>query len=550
MIPSSNQKQGQRKDQNHNKSGDGGQALQTDRQKSSLQSIVAPPSFPDSGPAGKLIDIKARIAELLDLVEALQPGFAKDTALKLEPDMAAAPVAKSKAVDSQAVLTSLEELADLLEELVELMRDSRSHDAGEGPSEGAMEAVAFGYETAAGQLQAEKEPLSVEMFMSINDQLSPEARMEVVQILSTMAFGSDDHEQVPVGPHQSFIREKPKPAETGNEFGTMTTDYRDNPTFQTLQSYHKKAFELVGENDAVSFEFLVDVVELIAGGKKLTDRFDLTAIAFDMPRARAAVEMEAFLAALERAVALLGNGQDRDALDRIASALDQSSLATGVIATEFLVAGLGAKAYERFFRLNKEGLLKAVTPFDQDAVFEFARELESRTDDLMGKLRDLNILSETRNSISKVFRETDARLEMLWEAENTTATALYDIESAFPGFLDNLTQLISDNHTQASDSIPDGFDPGRLDRANGIDKIKMRVALGQLHFNKMWGAFLDLSSMAGQMETILVQEGADRALETFISQFGQLDAQFQQEVENIILGIRTGTIVPPGRGKN
>jgi Asp-tRNA(Asn)/Glu-tRNA(Gln) amidotransferase B subunit len=134
---------------------------------------------------------------------------------------------------------------------------------------------------------------------------------------------------------------------------------------------------------------------------------------------------------------------------------------------------------------------------------------------------------------------------MLGEAEDTMATALYDIESDSPGFLDDLIQMISDNHTQASfsDSTPPGFD-NRIDQANGIDQMMMRAFLSERHFNSMWEAFLDLSSLAGQMETWIAQEGADRAMEEFMSQFGRLDADFQQEVVDIITGIQDGTIAP------
>jgi hypothetical protein len=562
MIAPRNQKLDQRKDRNRNASGGGGRglaeivdalsqslddaakALQTDRRGS----ISFPPSSQDNGTSGKLAEIKARIVELLDLIEALQPGFAKDVAPKLEPDMAAVPIVKIKVGDREASLTPLEELADLLEELVDLLRNRMGEDEGEGPSEGAMEAVAFGYEKAAGKPRTEKEPRGVEMFMSIYDQLSPEGRMEVVEILAAMAFGGDDHERGRAGPIQSLKWIEPRPADTANEFiGTAFADYGDNPTYRTLQSYQRKAFDLLGENDVMSFEFLVDVVALIAGGGNLTDRFDLTAIPFDMPQDRAASEMEAFLAALEQAVVLLGNGQDRDARNRLSSAVDQSSPAAGCIATEFLLAGLGAKVYERFFSFNKEGVLDAVTPFDQKAVFEFVRKIERKTKTIVVGLRDLNIFSGTRYSISNVFHKILAQLEMLWEAEYTMATVLYDIESASPGFLKDLTQMISDNHTQAPDSIPDGFDFSSLDRANGIDQIMMRVELGQFHFNNMWASFIDLSSMAGRMEKMMAQRGADRAAEAFMSRFGQLDAQFQKEVEQIITGIRDGKIVPPHR---
>jgi hypothetical protein len=63
----------------------------------------------------------------------------------------------------------------------------------------------------------------------------------------------------------------------------------------------------------------------------------------------------------------------------------------------------------------------------------------------------------------------------------------------------------------------------------------------------MWESFLDLSSLAGQIETWIAQEGAGRAMEEFMSQFGRLDADFQQEVVEIINGIQDGTILPPDR---
>ncbi|MGD9189787.1 MAG: hypothetical protein PVI89_16330, partial [Desulfobacteraceae bacterium] len=493
----------QKEDQNHNESRGGGQdlaeivdefsqtmsdaaqALQSDRLEPGAQSIASATSCPDSDLEGKLTEIKARIADLLDQLEALQPGFAKDVASKVEPDMAAAPVAKSEVGDREALLASFEVLADLLEELVELLRNGTSEDAAAGSPQEAMEAVTSGYETAAESSEPEKESRGVEMFMAIYDQLSPDARMEVVEILAGMVFEGND---------------------------TEPADYRDTPAYQTLQSYREEAFDLLGENDAVSFEFLADAVGLIVEGGFVWDRFDLNDIFSDMPQAQAADEMEAFLTALEESIVLLDNGQGSDALDRLSSAVDQSSLATRKFATEFLVFGLGAKAYARFFSFNTEGMLEAVTPFDQEAAFDFARELEHKTENLVGALRDLNMHNDTRSIIIMESHKTLDRLKILGEAEDTMATALYDIESDSPGFLDDLLQMISDNHTQASlsDSTPPGFD-NRIDQSNGIDQMMMRAFLSERHFNSMWESFLDLSSLAGQIETWIAQEGAGRA---------------------------------------
>lgn len=62
--------------------------------------------------------------------------------------------------------------------------------------------------------------------------------------------------------------------------------------------------------------------------------------------------------------------------------------------------------------------------------------------------------------------------------------------------------------------------------------------MSERHFNSMWESFLDLSSMAGRMETLIAQEGADSAMEAFLSQLGRLDADFQQEVVDIIRLVR------------
>jgi hypothetical protein len=204
MIAPRGKKQDQRENRNTGRSSGGGQAHPTDRQKPDAQPISAPHSTPESGPAGKLTQIKTRIAELLDLVEALQPGFAKDVGPKLEMNRVVAPKVKSRAGDRQALLASLEELAELLEELVELLRNRRSEDTDDTPSEGIMEAVAFGYEKAAERPEPEKEPRSADMFMSIYDQLSPEVRVELVGILTVMTFEDEDQEQGPAAPSSIF----------------------------------------------------------------------------------------------------------------------------------------------------------------------------------------------------------------------------------------------------------------------------------------------------------------------------------------------------------
>jgi hypothetical protein len=135
--------------------------------------------------ADKLAAVRAQIADLLDLIEASQPGFAKAVMPKIETDAdAAGPAAKPHTGDKQALLASLQELAGLLEELLDLLKNTDTDNAG-GNAGTAMDAVAPGYAPVSSRPEVQD---AEEMFMSIYDQLSTDTRLEVAEILAAMAF--------------------------------------------------------------------------------------------------------------------------------------------------------------------------------------------------------------------------------------------------------------------------------------------------------------------------------------------------------------------------
>ncbi|MGD8834514.1 MAG: hypothetical protein PVJ19_06220 [Desulfobacteraceae bacterium] len=139
----------------------------------------------NDGLAEKLATVKAQIADLLDRIEASQPGFAKAVAPKVERDsLASGPVAKSDISDKQALLAALQEVAGLLEELLELLKNNDADNTG-GNGQTVMEAVAPGYAPASSSSEVQS---AEEMFMSIYDQLSAETQQEVVEILAVLAF--------------------------------------------------------------------------------------------------------------------------------------------------------------------------------------------------------------------------------------------------------------------------------------------------------------------------------------------------------------------------
>jgi hypothetical protein len=162
--------------------------------------------------ADQLAVVKAQIADLLDRIESLRPGFAKTVMPKIETQaMAADPTAKSQTINNQALLNSLEELTGLLEELIDLLKNNTTDTSDNAHT--SMADVPPGYAPASNQPVIQDD---VEIFMSIYDQLSPDTRLEVVEILAAMAFeehkaGSDPEAQQAVGSGQATANESPLP---------------------------------------------------------------------------------------------------------------------------------------------------------------------------------------------------------------------------------------------------------------------------------------------------------------------------------------------------
>lgn len=145
----------------------------------------------DDGLADKLATVKSQIADLLDRIESSQPGFAKAVAPKVESNATAVePVAKSGTSNKQSLLAFLHEAAGFLEELLDLLQNNNTDNAG-GNDRTVMAAVAAGYAPASSRPEVKG---AVEMFMSIYHQLSADAQMEVVEILTALAFERQEAE--------------------------------------------------------------------------------------------------------------------------------------------------------------------------------------------------------------------------------------------------------------------------------------------------------------------------------------------------------------------
>ncbi|MGD8834518.1 MAG: hypothetical protein PVJ19_06240 [Desulfobacteraceae bacterium] len=136
----------------------------------------------------KIAAVKAQIADLLDTIEALMPGFANEVKPLAETNTAAAKSydAVADATEKEAIKATLEELAQMLEEIIGLLKGQSDSDQ-QGDTEATPDNYAVDKDTeqeANKQTGAE----AVDAFMSIFDQLSDSAKREVVEILAAMAL--------------------------------------------------------------------------------------------------------------------------------------------------------------------------------------------------------------------------------------------------------------------------------------------------------------------------------------------------------------------------
>lgn len=141
----------------------------------------------------KIAAVKEQIADLLDTIEALMPGFAKKVKPWVESNAAWAKStsAVADAIEKEATKAALEELARMLEEIIALLR---------GPDEsdkpGDTEATPNNYAVDKATSQDPKEKIgsdAVDAFMSIYDQMSGGAKREVAEIFASMAFKGKSH---------------------------------------------------------------------------------------------------------------------------------------------------------------------------------------------------------------------------------------------------------------------------------------------------------------------------------------------------------------------
>jgi hypothetical protein len=172
---------------------------------------------PNGDMADKLAQVKIQIADLLDRIESLQPGFAETTMPKVEAkEKADGSISNSQICDDQALLVSMRELAALLEELVDLLALNAANDADDdtGP---AMVPVSPDYAQVPCQPEMQS---ATDIFMSIYDQLSADTRLEVVEILAAMAFGQQE----------TALGQVTTPNETNLANDSTITDTDDIPT--------------------------------------------------------------------------------------------------------------------------------------------------------------------------------------------------------------------------------------------------------------------------------------------------------------------------------
>jgi hypothetical protein len=186
---------------------------------------------PNGDIADRLEEVKAQIADLLDRIESMQPGFAEKAMPKIETKQAAdGPLAKKpQACDNQALLNSLCALAELLEELVDVLTtNAQNDDSNNGPP--ATEPVTPDY----GSDPCEPEmPSSVDMFMSIYDQLSDDTRLEIVEILAAMAFEQNETDQGEVTPENNTPDNNTPNGNTPNgydPYNIQPSTYFNDPT--------------------------------------------------------------------------------------------------------------------------------------------------------------------------------------------------------------------------------------------------------------------------------------------------------------------------------
>jgi DNA-directed RNA polymerase subunit L len=140
----------------------------------------------------KIAAIKEQMADLLDTIEALLPGFAKEVKPRVEANAAAV-----KPIDTvpdtsekEAIKAALEELAQMLEEIIALLKGRDDSD-----KPGDTEATPNNYAVDKDTAQDPKEQTgadAVDAFMSVFNQLSDSAKREVAEILATMASEGGD----------------------------------------------------------------------------------------------------------------------------------------------------------------------------------------------------------------------------------------------------------------------------------------------------------------------------------------------------------------------